>query len=486
MHFFVRSSRASRAPFALASPHLIAVVALACIVAGRTSRATDDNQWNQFRGPNGTGVAATLNLSDDFSLEDVRWKTAFGNGNSSIVVSDGKLFATSFSGTTRTLHCMNASSGDELWAKSIESSRTEVATPPNGPATCSPVCNDQLVCALFPDAALCVYTLDGQLLWTKDLGPFYSMHGISASPILVGDRLIVTIDQLQDPFVVAFNATTGEELWRVERLLGITGGYSTPALAAVGGRKLIVSASPGEMVGYDVTTGEKCLSVVGLTNAPVSIPVVVHDRVYYSEVPGEPIPMEALGNADKNGDGVIELTEVEGSVGTHRLIERIDSGFGNADGKVDKSEWYKGFGSFLNKGGLSCIQLHSAQDKIEANVVWKYTKTTPYIPSALELNGHIYVINDGGILICFDGEAGEILKRERLSDATGQYYASPVAAGDRIVLANLQGKLTLLRAGSDFQVLKTLDLEEPIVASPSIIDGRLYVRTKTHLYCFES
>ncbi len=460
----------------------ILLVVAAYITANCTVTATD---WNQFRGPGGSGVSDKLNLADDFSLEQVSWKSALGGGTSSVIFSEGKLFATSFSEQKRTLHCLDATTGKEIWTKSVESLRKETATPPNGAATCSPVSDGKFVCVLFPDSGLFVYTIDGELVWKKDLGPFYSMHGISASPILVDGRLIVTIDQLQDPYIAALDVATGNQLWKVERLQGITGGYSSPTFVEIGGHKLIVSAAPGEMVAYDLETGEKRMSMIGLTNAPVAVPVVHHDHIYYTEPPGEPIPMEALGNADANKDGEIELKEVENSVGTYRLIERLDKGFGNDDGKVDKAEWDKGFGSFLNKGGLSCIHLTARDGAIEGSLKWKYTKSTPYIPSALVIDDLVYIINDGGVLICFDGRTGDIIKRERLGEATGQYYASPVSAGERMILANLQGKVSLLKTGKDFKLIKTIDLEEPIVATPSIYQGRLYIRTNTNVYCFD-
>ena len=461
---------------------ILLTVASSIAVSSSAAFATD---WNQFRGPSGTGVSDKLNLADDFSIDHVSWKSALGGGTSSVIFSDGKLFATSLNEQKRTLHCLDATTGREIWTKTVESLRKETATPPNGAATCSPVSDGKYVSVLFPDSGLFVYTLDGQLVWQKDLGPFYSMHGISASPILVDGRLIVTIDQLQSPYIAAFDVTNGTQLWKVERLQGITGGYSSPTFVEIGNRKLIISAAPGEMVAYDLETGEKRLSMIGLTNAPVAVPVVYNDHIYYSEPPGEPIPMEALGNADANKDGVIELEEVKNSVGTYRLIERLDKGFGNDDGKVDQAEWDKGFGSFLNKGGLSCIQLESRGGAIEGTLKWKYTKSTPYIPSALVSDDLVYIINDGGILICFDAKTGDIIKRERLGEATGQYYASPVSAGDRMVLANMQGKVSLLKTGKDFKLITTIDLAEPIVATPSIYQGRLYIRTNSQVYCFD-
>ncbi len=440
--------------------------------------------WNQFRGPNGSGTNARPVIPDSLTLNDVLWKIDSGRGGSSLIASKDKLFITSYEDEMRTLKCLSSSTGKELWSQSIKKIRKETATRPNDPAMCTPACDDRFVCAWFPDAGLMVCTLEGELKWQKDLGPFYSMHGISASPVLMQGKLIVTVDQLQNPYIAALDVASGKELWRVDRLIGVTGGYSSPVYMHLNDLHLVVSAGPGELVAYDLNTGERKLSCAGLTNAPVGLPVVQNNRVYYSEPPGEPIPMEALGNVDQNKDGIIELSEVQGSVGTYRLIERIDNGFGNSDGKVDKAEWDKAFGTFLNNGGLSCLELTQRDGIVESKIAWKYAKTTPYIPSLLVLDNIVFIINDGGILTSFDATSGEVVKRSRLSDATGQYYSSPVSDGQRMLFANLEGKVSVVQCGREWKPLSTLDFEESIVASPSIQDGRLYIRTETQLYCF--
>lgn len=444
------------------------------------------HEWSMFRGPNGSGLSSKLSVPDDFGLGHVAWKMDMGSGGSSLVTQGQKMFLTTHDETERSLKCLDAKTGKELWSKSLPKLRKETATPPNDPAICTPVCDEKHVVAFFPDAGILVTDLDGNVKWQRDLGPFYSMHGLSASPMIAQGKLVVTVDQLQNPYIVALNLETGEEIWKTERLIGVTGGYSTPVQMKLGDLDLLVSASPGEIAGYDLKSGEKKVSCTGVTNAPVGLPIIQGNRIYYCEPPGEPIPMEALGPVDKNKDGVIELEEVKNSVGTYRLIERIDNGFGNGDGKVDQAEWDKGFGTFLNNGGLSCIELNNKQGVVESKVVWKYTKATPYIPSLVLVDNRVYMINDGGILISFDANSGDVIKRLRLGEATGQYYASPVSDGSRIVLANLEGKLSLVQAGSEVKPLVTLDLEERIVATPTIHEGRLYVRTESQLYCFGS
>jgi outer membrane protein assembly factor BamB len=121
---------------------------------------------------------------------------------------------------------------------------------------------------------------------------------------------------------------------------------------------------------------------------------------------------------------------------------------------------------------------------LKAEVIWKYTKATPYIPSSLVLDDVAYLVNDGGILMAFNSSSGELLHRARLGEATGQYYASPVAGGDKLVLTSLDGKITIVQTGKPFQVKNTYSVGEKIVATPSIDNGLLYVRSEKHLYCF--
>ncbi len=93
------------------------------------------------------------------------------------------------------------------------------------------------------------------------------------------------------------------------------------------------------------------------------------------------------------------------------------------------------------------------------------------------VDGYVYIINDGGILLSFDAESGKLVKRDRLSSATGQYYASPVAGSSKIAFANSDGVLSLVQAGKDWEMLSSIDFEEAIFATPTIHDGMLYVRT---------
>ena len=88
------------------------------------------------------------------------------------------------------------------------------------------------------------------------------------------------------------------------------------------------------------------------------------------------------------------------------------------------------------------------------------------------------------ILTTLEAKTGVLLKQGRLRDAVDQYYASPVGGDGKVYFASRTGIVTVLRAGGEQEVLSVADLEEEVSATPALADGRVYLRTKSALYCF--
>jgi outer membrane protein assembly factor BamB len=95
----------------------------------------------------------------------------------------------------------------------------------------------------------------------------------------------------------------------------------------------------------------------------------------------------------------------------------------------------------------------------------------------------IYAIDDG-ILSTFDPADGKRLRQEKLTEAPGDYYASPIAGDDKIYLVSLKGKITVLKADPKWTILSSGDLGEEVIATPAIADEKIYIRTVNALYCF--
>ena len=79
-----------------------------------------------------------------------------------------------------------------------------------------------------------------------------------------------------------------------------------------------------------------------------------------------------------------------------------------------------------------------------------------------------------------------MLKQGRSLNALGEYYASPVAAEGKVFLANTEGKLTVLKAGAEWEVLAVNEMGDEISATPALSNGRIYVRTRSAMYCFSA
>ena len=91
---------------------------------------------------------------------------------------------------------------------------------------------------------------------------------------------------------------------------------------------------------------------------------------------------------------------------------------------------------------------------------------------------------DGGIVTSLEPGTGALLKQGRSEKAPGQYLASPVAADGKIFMVSEEGKLTVLKAGAQWEVLAVNNLEDECYATPAISGGRIFVRTRGTLYAF--
>jgi hypothetical protein len=154
------------------------------------------------------------------------------------------------------------------------------------------------------------------------------------------------------------------------------------------------------------------------------------------------------------------------------------------DSLVSAAEWDVNRASMAAENGLLAFGLGGTGDVTREKLRWKYQRSVPQLPTALLYGDVLYMINDGGILTTLDPATGDVLKKGRLSKAVDEYYASPVAADGKVFFVSKTGILTVLKAGPEQAVLSGADFDEEVAATPAIADGRLYLRTKSALYCF--
>ncbi len=448
--------------------------------------------WPQFRGVNSTGVAEETNLPVEFGPEkNVVWKTPLPNGYSSPSLAGDKIFLTALDGQQLFVFALDRATGRVLWRREAPRPRRQELHKQNSPASATPASDGKSVYAFFADFGLLAYGPDGNELWRLPLGPFHNPFGHGASPILAGDLVLQVCDQDTGSFLVAVEKSTGRVRWRAERPHAQRG-YATPVLyrPPVGGMQVMVIGSY-QLNAYEVDTGKPVWWIRGLPWQIKPTPVVDGDAVYFVTYSGEsdpgeqeivpPFP-EALAKLDANKDGRLSKDELPDPRAKTRFDEYLDL---DRTGYLEAHDWAQFQLRRAGENSLRAYRLGGHGDVTERNLLWKNARSLPNVPSPLVYRGALYTLKEGGILASYDLKTGEILKQGRLGGALGAYYASPVAADGKIYAASEDGKVAVIRAGGQWELLAVNALDDGSRATPAIAGGRLYVRTYSALYCFQ-
>src|SRR6185503_6591248 len=186
-------------------------------------------EWQQFRGPNGSGVSASVGLPEMFGPEkNVVWKTGLPPGHSSPVLTRNRIFVTAHTKEKDTYKllviCLDRATGKILWQREVPRTHSGRLQLVNGPASPSPVTDGTNVYVFFQEFGLISYDGAGKERWRMPLGPFNMFYGFGASPILVDDKVILPVDQDHPAsYMIAVNKNTGKVSWKVERPIVISG-----------------------------------------------------------------------------------------------------------------------------------------------------------------------------------------------------------------------------------------------------------------------
>ena len=409
---------------------------LSLLLLSLLSPASTVADWPQFRGPDGQGHSDAKGIPVEWSEgKNVKWKMPVpGQGFSSPVISEGQIWMTSSEMEGKSLHaiCLDLATGKLL--HNIEVITTDDAGPRhrlNGYASPTPVLDEKYVYVHFgPRGTVCL-NRNGKIIWKNTGFKYNVIQGGASSPILHGDLLLLTCDGIDFQFIVALEKETGKVRWKQPRAHLEAAAkkrsiakmsYSTPLIQSINGKNQLVCSGADHVAAYDLRTGRE------LWWMPYDGFSIV----------GRP----SYGNS---------LFYVVGSIRQdHFCVYAVRPG----DGQLKPDE-----------------------------IVWKYSKSVPHVPSPLLVGREIYFVHDGGVATCLDALTGQPLWQERLG---GNHDASPIEIRNRLYFLNREGKATVLTAGRKFDVLATNQLEGTFKASPAVADGALFLRNESHLYRIES
>ena len=121
------------------------------------------------------------------------------------------------------------------------------------------------------------------------------------------------------------------------------------------------------------------------------------------------------------------------------------------------------------------------QPKVSRQHTIFQTKHTDHIVSPLVVNSRMFLVKEGGIATCFETSEGKPLYGPVRINNASNYFASPVYGDGKIFIASENGIIVVLQDGPQFKVLATNDMGDPILGSPAIADGALFIRTRKRM-----
>ena len=416
--------------------------------------------WNQFRGPGGSGINASHPAPTEWSVpenKNVLWKTQIrGLSHASPIIWGDRIYLITAVSASKAelkvglygdiqpandreeqqwrLIALDRNTGKIIWDElgRISIPRSQRHTKASH-ANSTPVTDGENIVAIFGSEGLYCYNNVGILLWKKSLGPmdagFFNIPaaqwGFGSSPIIHDGKVIVQCDVQTNSFITAIDLKTGEEVWKTPRREVPT--WSTPTIATTGAQKIILANGWHQIAAYDFKSGAQIWTLDGGGDIPVPTPIVSGQLAYFTSAHGSFRPMRAI---------------------------RLDS-----------------------KGDISPASVGDTNSAI----VWVHARAGNYMQTPIVLGDNLYACNDNGILTCFDAKSGKIHFSERLTRGNEGFTASPVSDTRHIYFPSENGNVFVVHANGHFNITATNKLGETCMATPALADGVLYFRTRDHL-----
>jgi outer membrane protein assembly factor BamB len=449
--------------------------------------------WPQFRGPNGSGLCPSCGqLPTEFGpRKNVLWTTELPEGKSSPVLVGDRIFLTAAAGDELITMCLSRITGQVQWRRSVRAARREAQHSLNHRAAPTVATDGKNVFAFFADFGLAAYDFQGKERWQLPLGPFNSLHGVVASPVYADGKVVLVFDQDTDAHIMAVDAASGRIAWKTPR--NVINGYSTPVVyRPARGPAQIIAPGSYQLTAYSILDGEQLWFVRGLTCQPKSAPAIAGDTVYFNgwtvgNDTGQQVELpafaEVIAAADANHDGKLsqaELPQPWQPTGTWRAIDL------DRDGFLNEREWTLFRTRRASRNSVMAVKLGGSGDVTDTHVRWRYEKSLPDVPSPLVYKDVVFLVRSGGIATTLDAQTGKVLKQARLTGALEDYYSSPVGVDGKVYVASEHGKVVVLRAAGDWEILAINDFDSDIYATPAISEGKMYIRTRNALYAIGS
>lgn len=434
------------------------------------SRAEDlaisSNHWPQFRGNGARGVADGQNPPIEWNVEkkhNVAWSTEIpGLGHSCPVIWGNYVFVTTAISEEDTdiktglygdvasvddqsehefvTYCLNKSNGKIVWKKTACKAVPQVKRHLKSTHANSTVAtNGKYVVSWFGSEGIYCYTMEGKLVWKKDLGLldsgwFYDREyqwQFGASPIIEDDKLLLLCDIQDQSFLACHELKTGDLIWKTKR--DEIPSWSSPTVIDTPKGKVVVTNATKASRAYDFETGKEVWRIEKNSEIAVPTPFAARNLIFVSSGYRPVQPIYAI-RLDAEGDLTLDKTE-------------------------KKSEY----------------------------VAWSESRGGPYMPSPIVYGDYLYICSNSGILTCYQAASGKQVYKKRLRmKGIRSFVGSPIAADGHLYLTSEDGETAVVKAGPQYKLVANNFCGENCLTTAAISEGKFFLRTQKKLFAFET
>ena len=380
--------------------------------------------WPAFRGPASSGASSSAEIP---AQPKIAWSAKLpGRGLASPIIIGDRVFVTAAEGAGQerlSVLCFQAGDGALLWERSMQATGRTMTHAKTCVAANTPCSDGSRVFALWSSNDLAAFDLEGNLLWLRGLTDDYANAsnslGMASSPVVVGNTVVVQIENDSESYALGIDVHTGKNRWKLDRPKLANWSSPVPVPARAGAPASVLLQSKEGVCAVNAENGELLWQLAGNAST-MSSSVALQDTVY--------LPASGVTALAVPAPGVHEPQTLWNS----RQINPSTTSPLLLQGRLFS----------VNNAGILTMA-----DPASGDVKWKLRLSGPFSGSPVGAKDRIVLVNEKALLQIVDA-----------------------AAPEGAVLSQLQLPLNV-------------ETKELALCTPALSGARIFVRTDSTLWC---
>jgi outer membrane protein assembly factor BamB len=378
------------------------------------AHAQSRNYWTNFRGPNRDGRYDEMAVLTSWPAQGLQllWKEPVGVGYASFTIADGLAYTIEQRRRQEVVAAYDVNTGRELWKQAWNAEYTDETG--DGPRT-TPTWDDGWLYALGATGELRVLNAKtGAVRWGKNILSDNQAENLqwamSASPLIVDDKVIVLPGGSNGKSVVAYNKATGAPVWKVQN---DRQAYVSPMLVTLAGRRQILVVSASRVFGLAPEDGALLWSQSWDTDMGINVsqPIIVDKNRFF------------ISSGYGKGASLIEISGAGNSYQAKSIWTNI-----NMKNKFNSSVLHEGHVYGLDEGILTCLDVNTGARK------WKGGRYG--YGQVLAASGHLIVMSDTGELALVKASPDAYTEVAKFTALDGKTWNYPAISGGKLFVRN--------------------------------------------------